>query len=262
MVGAIRLVAQWWIWIALLFVVLAVLSWRQSGLARRDAKFSIFGLEKEQAQRRKVSSRGRALLMLVLAACVYGLNRYAVPLLPRTADEVEATSVGTAQATAKPSPTAVAIVQFPGGTSDPSLVLPATTLTVAPSPTSGTGTPTPAATEEATATPVPAPAGACAVAGVQISSPGYGASISGAVTVTGTADIADFQFYKLEIAAGEQPGGWSVIGDTHSSPVQGGALGTWDTSSLAAGTYWVRLVVVDKTGNYPSPCAIRVNVAN
>lgn len=262
MVGAIRLIAQWWIWVAFLFVVLAIVFWRQSGLARRDARWSIYGLEKEQAQRRKAASRGRALLMLVLAACVYGLNRYAVPLLPPAAGEAEPAVAGSPQPTASPSPTTAMVVQFPHGTADPASVLPMTTATVATSPASGTGTPTAEVTAEATATAAPAPAGACAVAGVQISSPGSGASVSGPVTVTGTADIAGFQFYKLEVAAGEQPGGYSVVGEMHYSPVQGGVLATWDTSSLPAGPYWVRLVVVDQTGNYPSPCAVRVSVSN
>ncbi|MHB0876947.1 MAG: hypothetical protein ACYC5O_12990 [Anaerolineae bacterium] len=260
MVGAIRLVAQWWIWVALVFVVLAVLFWRQSILAKRDAKFSIYGLEKEQLQRRKASSRGRALLMLLLVACVYSVNRYAVPLLPEVGGNTEPTSIGSPQPTATATRTPAVVVQFPQGTGEPGQAIPLGSGTPAPTATPTSGTPTVTPTPEATATAAPAPASACATTGVQIFSPGSGATVSGAVAVSGTADIAGFQFYKLEIAVGEQPSGWTVIGEMHYAAVQAGTLATWDTSPLAAGTYWLRLVVVDQTGNYPAPCAVRVSV--
>jgi hypothetical protein len=88
-----------------------------------------------------------------------------------------------------------------------------------------------------------------------------GATVSATVAISGTANIEGFQFYKVEISAGEQPGTWSVITATRSQPVSGGLLDTWDTSAYPAGAYWLRLVVVDQSGNYPSPCAVRVTVA-
>jgi hypothetical protein len=36
--------------------------------------------------------------------------------------------------------------------------------------------------------------------------------------------------------------------------VQGGRLGTLNASALAPGTYAIRVVVVDKTGNFVEPC--------
>lgn len=262
MVGAIRLIAQYWVWLALVFVLLAVLFWRQSMLARRDARFSIFGLEKEQAQRRKASSRGRALLMLLLAAGLYGLSRYAVPLLPAAGGDAEPTGASGQQPTVTATMTPSMAIQFLRRTETAASLLPAATSSGGPSATPTAGTPTPAGTPEATAAPAPVPAAACGNAGVRITSPGSGSAVSGVVTVAGTADISGFQFYKLEVAAGEQPSGWSVMGDVRYTSVQAGVLGTWDTSSLPAGTYWLRLVVVDQTGNYPSPCAVAVRVAN
>jgi hypothetical protein len=39
-----------------------------------------------------------------------------------------------------------------------------------------------------------------------------------------------------------------------------GILGVWDTSSLSAGNYWFRLVVVKKDGNFIEPCQVPVIV--
>lgn len=262
MVGAIRLISQWWIWLALFFVAMAVVFWRQSSLAKRDARFSIFGLEKEQAQRRKVTSRGKALLMVLLAVCVYGLSQYAVPLLPATGVESEPTSVGSPQPTATATMTPSVYIEFLRGTEEAEALLAASTPRTTPSVTATAAEATVEPTSEPTSTPAPAMVSGCSNPGVQITSPGSGSTVSGVVSVSGVASIASFQFYKLEIAVGAEPSGWSVIGELHNDPVQGGVLGTWDTSGLATGTYWLRLVVVDQTGNYPSPCAISVNVTN
>jgi len=63
---------------------------------------------------------------------------------------------------------------------------------------------------------------------------------------------------KLEFGAGEWPTQWSLIQELHYAPVVNGYLGDWKTGALAEGVYQLRLVVVDKTGNYPAPCQVRV----
>jgi hypothetical protein len=42
--------------------------------------------------------------------------------------------------------------------------------------------------------------------------------------------------------------------------VAGGVLGTFNSGSYPAGTYTLRLVVVDQTGNYPTPCQVTITV--
>jgi hypothetical protein len=76
----------------------------------------------------------------------------------------------------------------------------------------------------------------------------------------GTADLASFGYYKLEYRK-EGLDEWHYITGANN-PVDNGALGTWDTRTVSDGRYVFRLVVVDRTGNYPPPCEIVVSVKN
>jgi hypothetical protein len=51
-----------------------------------------------------------------------------------------------------------------------------------------------------------------------------------------------------------------MFSDIHKSPIAGGLLDIWDPSGYPQGVYKLRLIVVDNTGNYPSPCEVRVIV--
>jgi len=83
-----------------------------------------------------------------------------------------------------------------------------------------------------------------------------GAVLKGVVQIQGSACIDNFWYYKFEFKS-EGAKEWSFI-KRFDKPVESGVLGTWDTSALPAGTYLFRLVVVDKTGNYPEPCEVKV----
>jgi len=86
-----------------------------------------------------------------------------------------------------------------------------------------------------------------------ITAPGNGEAVSGMVPVTGSAIHETFQFYKLEYGVGANPDSWSYF-DGGENPVQGGRLGTLNAGALPPGTYSIRVVVVDGTGNFPPPC--------
>lgn len=109
--------------------------------------------------------------------------------------------------------------------------------------------------------PLPSPtqppsASACPNPEVRITSPGMGARVEGRVEIWGTADIEDFSFYKVEFAVGADPADedWHFIGperDEAKERIINGHLVSWDTSGLSPGVYSLRLVVVDRSGNYP-----------
>jgi hypothetical protein len=84
-----------------------------------------------------------------------------------------------------------------------------------------------------------------------------GAVLRGAVALYGSARLPNFSFYKLEI----RPEGTStstgfVTFYTAATQVTSGLLATLDTRAFVDGEYWIRLVVVDTTGNYPERCSI------
>jgi len=92
-----------------------------------------------------------------------------------------------------------------------------------------------------------------------IAYPPVGARLSGNVIFRGTAWHEAFWYYKVEFRPVGTEAGWSVLYRSEE-PVRDGPLMTWVTSTVPPGEYEVRLVVVDKTGNYPPPCEVRVVV--
>lgn len=91
----------------------------------------------------------------------------------------------------------------------------------------------------------------------RIVSPAPGAVLTGPFTVIGTANVADFSFYKLEMRPDDGGQNWNNVGTVFSA-VEGGVLGRVDTSFFPAGIYWLQLTVVQTDSNYPPPCAIRI----
>jgi len=90
--------------------------------------------------------------------------------------------------------------------------------------------------------------------------PRAGVQLAGIVQARGTADHPSFGYYKLEYRK-DGLDDWHYITGA-DTPVSSGALGAWDTRTVPDGSYTFRLVVVDRTGNYPPPCEIAVRVNN
>jgi len=154
------------------------------------------------------------------------------------------------------TPTPTQVVQFPPTPTPPKLLpTPTPTLTPTPRPTVASvaiETPTPEVETPNTGAPPN-----CPVPGAQITQPGDGATVSGAIQVHGSANIDNFDYYKFEFLA---PGGnWNFI-ERYNAPVPSGLLATWNTATVPPGQYGFRLIVVDKIGNYPTPCEITLNI--
>jgi hypothetical protein len=93
-----------------------------------------------------------------------------------------------------------------------------------------------------------------------ISSPGNGSAVSGIIAVVGTANHEQFQYYKVEYAPAGTEGFNYLAGG--QSIVNNGALITFDTTALPNGNWTLRLIVVDQTGNFPTPCQVTVQIQN
>jgi len=97
---------------------------------------------------------------------------------------------------------------------------------------------------------------------VQIAWPLQGQHVSGVVQIVGTANIPDFQFYKLEYAMGHTPleTAFASINGTHGTAATDTVLGTWFVGNMPAGAYTLRLTAVDLRGQFPRPCDVRLHI--
>lgn len=247
MIFLLRFVSSYanWIYLFCAIGMLLCLSATRNSIRERNA--SLFTLEREAA-----TSRARRFLGLTVAVLlVAGATAFVdLSLVPRM-DLSRETSIRTPLPL--PAPTNI----IPPATPTPSPAQPSPTPTRPPRPTPTLAeTPSPSPT---TAPPLPPPT--CPNPQVQITAPGSGAHLEGVVEIWGTADIDQFQYYKVEYGVGETPPGWVVIDDLKYEPVSEGVLVVWNTAGFTPGTYTLRLTVVDITGNYPEPrCKVSVTL--
>jgi hypothetical protein len=225
--GACALVALWYLRVAF--------------VARRDRRHSVFTLEREAAMNRTYGAWTAALGLLVVMVVVY--------LLSTVVSDAVAPLVQEAKQPSTPQ-----VVVMGNLTASPTLPIPEVTPTLTPTPR-----PRPTRRPEPTLEPAPTAENSavepprCPDSRAVITSPGLNANVSGMVPVFGTAVHESFKFYKLEYGIGANPGNWSYF-DGGESPVQDGRLGTLNAGALPPGTYGIRVVVVDMTGNFPAPC--------
>jgi len=90
------------------------------------------------------------------------------------------------------------------------------------------------------------------------------AALEGSVQILGSAHVDaindGFGYYKFEYRH-EAVSEWSFL-QRFDEPVADGLLGVWDTSTLPAGNYWFRLMVVKNDGNFIEPCQVPVSVVH
>ena len=236
---------QWLIYLVLGIILIFFL--RRALLARRDGARSIFKLEQEQARARYGRSVAICAIILLVIAGVFIISN---PVLPEPSATPEPTPTETTGPLAASTLTP---------TAEPATITPTATATAQRPTRPPRPTDTPGA--DATETPVVSPP-ACPNPNVRITYPGVNQVVQGNVPVRGTANIADFQYYKVEVGPGSNPKDyeWTVVGNLHQSPISGGVLETFNSNAYPGGTYTLRLVVVDQTGNYPEPCRVTVTV--
>ena len=208
----------------LIYLILGLLAaWqlRKFYLAWEELRAAAFGLEKEEAQLRLNRAAALLVVLLVLATAEFGLVSFIIPAMPGV----------------DPLPT-------------PTIDLLATlTTTLAVDPLSEGAITTPTAPSETVVV-----LSGCVPEQVNITFPDSDTTVSGVIDIEGTVNIADFGFYKFEIAPANT-GNWLTIqaGDT---PKEDEVLGFWDTTQLQSGNYVLRLVVVDNQGIQLDPCDV------
>lgn len=240
----VEIISRYANWIYAACAIIALWLLRTAFLARRDRRRSAFNLEREVAINRTHSTFRWALVLLGIIGAVYLVSTYL------------SEAVQPIIAQADPTPTPVFLIDTPTPTALPATETPTVTPTATPRPRS---TPRPIPTEAPTETPMPeVVAPSCPDGRARIIAPGMGQEVSGPVQVLGTANTDSFQYYKIEFKPVGAPGDYSFY-LSRESPVINGPLGVWDPGGLPPGSYALRLVTVDATGNF-GECTVQVNV--
>ncbi len=84
--------------------------------------------------------------------------------------------------------------------------------------------------------------------------------ISGLVDIRGSASRPNMTYWKLEYRSDSSQAYVSLY--RSEQPVTNSTLSLWSTKTVPNGIYWLQLSVVDNTGNFGTPCQVRVNVSN
>lgn len=122
------------------------------------------------------------------------------------------------------------------------------------------GTLAPGTTALAITQPVPSGMSGCIPDQIMITSPEPSDVVKGIVEIIGTANVPNFGFYKYEIAPmGTQ--NWAPV-SANREPKTNESLGSWSTTSLTNGDYFLRLVITDNVGKELEPCVLAVRVLN
>ncbi len=208
---------------------------------RRERRSAIFPLEREVAMSRLYRLFGVAFILLLVMGATWAASNLLLPEL-ETISAVETVT-----------PDVLLLIDTPTPTPPPPTATPTLTPTRKPRPTRK-----PPPKVDVTPTPAVVPP-ACPTAGVVITSPGVNQTLTGPVQITGTANIPNFQFYKLEWSSVGAPEEWHWFAGAEA-PVVNGVLGTFNPALVPPGAYNIRLVVVDNTGNFPAPCVVQVQI--
>ena len=167
----------------------------------------------------------------------------AVLTLPAFGGNIASTATATARPAAPPTAVTREPVASPTAAPIRTSVPPETPT---PSPTWGASAPT------TTVVACPNPA-------ATILFPPSGAPISGIVPFIGSASVENLAYYKIEY----RPAGattWNYLTQVDGQKVQNDKLMDFHSATVAPGVYDFRLIVVDRSGNYPPPCEITVTV--
>lgn len=208
----------------LIYIVLAIMAlyaFRRMWRAWREWRDAVYSLEREFALSRLGRATALGLLILLLFFGEFYVATFIVPSLPA----VDAVVTPTLD-----------LLATPAGTVSADGVVPLET----PQVQSGMS--------------------GCEPDEIMLTAPRPGEVIAGTVTLTGTASIPNFGFYKYEIAP-VGTANWTTI-SAGAQPVRDGELGRWDTTALTNGDYFLQLVIIDNVGQTLEPCVISVRVAN
>jgi hypothetical protein len=214
-------------WIYGLLGIVALFYFQKLIFAWKDWQGTVFGLEREIAQRRFTSALTMLLLLALFVLMEFVIVSFVAPSYPQSLSLPTA----TLDLLATPTATLPALVGAANAVA---------TLEVSP-----------------TASALPIQEG-CVAGQIEWADPKPGDTIRETVELKGTVNVPNLGFYKYQYAnPGEDV--WTDIA-AGNQPKVNGQIGFWNTSQLNPGDYQLRLVVYDNQ-NQPFPaCIIPVRV--
>ena len=225
------------LWIYAILGILAVIYLVRLISAWRERHATIFGLEREDAQRRLHSSLALFILLLLLIGAEFVLVTFVIPEWPLV------------MLTPAPTPEPAAEEQEPMITRQPDtngLVIVAT--------------PEGAVLDLGAGSSVSALSSGCIADHLEWLSPRTGDVIEGSYILEATVNMQDMAFYQWSYSpvGGES---WTTI-SARDLPLIEGELGLWATSQVANGDYVLRLTVYNLNNESLPPCDVYIRVLN
>lgn len=256
----IKNIADYAAWIYFTCGVIALYQLYRTWLVRAERRQAVFSLEREKAVRDLGNIFSTALVLLLVMGVTYFTSTTLVKALAASLPTDAATiedefGPGLNFPTPTFTPSSVVLIGTPAA---PAALTQTTVITAAETPTLSAVTPT---AIPPTATPAPiVQAPACPDQRAVILRPGTNETVSGSVSMVGTATHENFQYYKVEYAPAGAGAFSYLAGD--KNPVVNGFLATVNTNTLGNGAWTLQLTVVDQTGNWPPPCQVTIVVSN
>ncbi len=237
----LRLLNSFEVWIYILLGIVGFFYLRKFVLALKEWRGTIFGLEKDNAQRRLNEAATILILSLLIASSEFLLTTFVIPTIPG----LQILNTPTLNVLSTPTSTLNA-----NATSN---------LAIIPSDAQ---TQPPDGQVVQTQTPTPPNTGSdgCITGKIQFTSPENGGEISGLVDLKGVISVQNFGFYKYEYS---KPGSNTWITIAAGNQINpDGSLGSWNVSLLVPGDYLLHIIVYNNEGQEMLPCEISVNVVS
>jgi hypothetical protein len=217
------------VWVYVLSALIGLVYLRKLVIAYQDWRASLFGMERESAQRRFSTYLSLFLLVILTAGLEVSLVSFVIPNYPVKQGLLPTPTLDLNITPTQPLPAGTPGAAVPAGanqTQQPTVVVKLTE--------------------------------GCTKGAVEWSFPKVGDEIGGKVDLLGTVNIPNLGFYKYEYS---QPGTdvWSTIAAGNKNIVND-LLGRWDTTLLVPGDYLLRLVVADNQNQLLPACVVSVRV--
>ena len=237
MLELFRFLVDYQIWIYVVLGVLALIYLIRLIKAARERYSTIFGLEREDAQRRLNSALAIFILLLLLIAAEFILVTFVIPEWPLVM--ITPTPQTTPVTTDEEMPM-ITNSAAEGG------------LTVISTPVGASGGSSPA---------VASLSSGCIAGQLEWLAPSTGDVIRGSYTLEATVNVKDMAFYNWAFSPVEDQQNWQTL-SAGNLPVLEGDLGLWATTQVANGDYVLRITVSDLSNQQLPPCDVFIRVLN